>query len=382
MRLFTIISAILMSLILLMNESLTASVDFVIDPNESVLGPWAFYNTDSAEAEVTQPFNNFINNNDKVIPYGFVMANTLGYPNGKAIIPNFEAGFAAGVAVYQYDRYEDFNTENPEIPGVGANAAIHFGLGLSEDTDITFKLLLNKGIYSYKKTVTKESSTGAYEIKLDKTDIFAFGVKGRYKLVGEIEFLPYIFSFGGVSTGVALDFSHGKISSEGKYIDNSIITFQGSDPFDGPSAPLFQQNINVKTTVTGNTELEWNIVSITPEIMTYIDLFYIFTLYTGPAVSFNAGSANFSMRSQGEMKNLDPIYRDSGRTAILINTNQTVANGSLVVNAPFQVPLAVPLWKVGLEINILAFKIQAEAATVLTSPTDSFTVQVGARVQF
>lgn len=382
MRLFTIISAILMGLFLLLSESLIASVDFTIDPNESVLGPWSFYNVDSAEAEITQPLNNFVNNNDKVISYGFALANTLGYPNGKAIIPNFEAGFATGVAVYQYDRYEDFNTENPEIPGVGANAAIHFGFGLSEDTDITFKLMINQGIYSYEKSVKKESDTGAYEIKLDETNIFSAGVKGRYKLVGEIDLLPYIFSFGGVSAGVALDFSHGKISSKGTYSDVSTVTFQGSDPFAGASAPLFQQSIRVNTIVTGNTEMEWNIVSVTPEIMTYIDLFYVFTLYTGPAVSLNAGSANFTMTSEGEMKNLDPIYRDSSSTAILINTNQTVANGKLVVNAPLSVPIAVPLWKVGLEINILAFKIQAEAATVLTSPTDSFTAQVGARVQF
>jgi hypothetical protein len=381
MRLFTIISAILMSLFLLMNETLTASVDFVIDPNESVLGPWAFYNTDEAEAEITEPLNNAVDNNEKIIPYGLALANTLGYPNGKAIILNFEAGISAGAAVYKYDRYEDFNTEDPEVPGAGANAAVHFGMGLTENTDITFKLFIKQGMYTPDKNVTKDSDTGAYEMKLDETNLFSAGVKGRYRLIGETEFIPNIFSFSGITAGAALDFSHGRVSSTGTYMDISTITFQGSDIFSGDTT-LFSQDIDVQTIVTGETALEWNILSVTPEIMAYIDLFYFFSLYTGPAVSLNAGNANFTVTSEGDMKNLDPVYRDQAETAVLINPNQTVATGKLVVNAPMKVPVAVPLWKLGLELNLGPFKIQGEAATVLTSPADSFTAQIGARVQF
>ncbi len=371
---------IILGLLLLPGSMIFASVEFTIDPNESVLGPWSFYNIDDAEAEITEPLNNAVDNNEKIIPYGLVLANTLGYPNGKAIIPNFETGISAGAAAYKYDRYEDFDTEDPEVPGVGANAAFHFGLGLSEDMDITFKLFINQGIYTPDKKVTKDSDTGAYEIELDETNIFSAGVKGRYRLIGETEFIPYIFSFGGITAGAALDFSHGRVSSTGTYMDISTITFQGADIFD--TSDVFTQDIDVQTTVTGETALEWNMVSVTPEIMAYIDLFYLFSFYTGPAVSLNAGNANFTVTSEGDMKNLDPVYRDSGRTAVLINPNQTIATGKLVVNAPMKVPMAVPLWKLGLELNLGPFKIQGEAATVLTSPTDSFTAQIGARIQF
>lgn len=382
MRLSTFISAVTFTLLMTFGMNLSASnVDFTITPNSSVLGPWSFYDISATESQIKQHPEQLIDNNDKVMPYGLTLANTFGYPNGKSIIENFEAGIATGAAVYKYDRYENFSKDNPEIPGVGANAAVHFGFGLTENTDITFKLFIDQGFYTPDTSINKNSSTRNYEFKLKDIDLISAGAKWRYNLVGETGLIPFILSFGGVTAGFALDFTHGKITTEGMYQDIRQIKFDGSDPYDG-TGTRFQQLINVQTTVTGKTEVEWNVVSVTPEIMTYIDLFYLFSIYTGPAVSLNAGNANFTISSEGEMKNLDPIYRDSAKSFILINSNQTVATGSLKANAPLKVPVAVPLWKLGLEINLWALKLQVEGATVLTSPTNSFTAQIGTRVQF
>ena len=357
-----------------------AGVDFNIYPNGAVLGPAVTFTDISAtEAEIREHPENLLKNNDEQIPYGFALANTFGYPNGKAIIPNFEAGIATGVAVYQYDRYENFSKDNPKIPGAGANAAMHFGFGVTEDTDITFKLFINQGMYSPDTDISKDSDTRSYDITLDETDLVSIGVKGRYNLVGATSLVPVLFSFGGITAGVAVDYSHGKVSSSATYIDRRSVSFTGTSSFSGDS---FTQTVDVETEVSGKATMEWNIVSVTPEIMTYIDLLYFFTIYTGPAVSLNAGTANFNMTANGALRNLDPVYADEAGITTLAGPNETIATGNLSANMPYDVPLAVPLWKLGLEINLMAFKIQAEAATVLTSPADSFTAQFGLRVQF
>jgi len=378
MRLSKSSFVIFAGLFLLLGGKAFASVDFTIYPNAGLLGPAMYFTTDAENLVVAHP-QSFINNNEKVISYGIALSNTFGYPNGKGIIPNFEAGFAAGAAVYQYDRYENFSKDDPTVPGAGANAAVHFGFGLSDVTDITFKMFINQNMYSPEKNIKKESGERLYDFTLNETDLISLGVKGRYNIISETEIIPYIFSFGGVTAGVAVDFSHGKISSTGRFKDTTVLPLEGTDSFSGDP---FTQYVSIQTTVDGTAAYEWNVISVTPEIMTYADFFYFLTLYTGPAVSLNAGSANLTMTAEGVMKNLDPVYSDDGHILLLAGPNNNIATGKLNINAPFNVPLAIPLWKVGCEINISAFKIQAEGAVVLTSPLNSFTMQLGMRVQF
>jgi len=385
MRLFISRAALCVSIIFLLGGGVYASIDFTITLNESLLGPAIdFYDITDTQNQIKENPENLLNNNDKVIPYGLTLANTIGYPNGKSIIPNFECGMAVGAGVYQYDRYKSFenfseNEDDLEVPGAGANAAVHFGFGLSGDTDISFKLFINQGMYKPDKNINKESDVHKYDFTLDETNLVSFGVKGRYNLVSEKKIIPFLFSFGGVTAGVALDYQHGRVTSTGTYQDTRMTTFTGVDAVSGES---FNETVNVETTVNGKADFEWNIISVTPEIMVYSDFFYFLTLYTGPAVSLNAGSANFSMSASGVLKNLTPVYGDENSILVVAEEGSTVATGVLRANEPFSVPLAVPLWKAGVEINILAFKIQAEGAAVLTSPTKSFTAQLGIRVQF
>lgn len=385
MRLLTSKAALCITIIFLLGRGVFASIDFTIQLDGSLLGPAIdFYDITDTQNKIKENPENLLNGNNKVIPYGLTLANTIGYPNGKSIIPNFECGMSVGAGVYQYDRYKSFknfseNENDLKVPGIGANAAIHFGFGLSTDTDIAFKLFINQGMYKPDKNINKESDEHKYDFTLDETNMVSFGVKGRYNLVSEKSLIPFIFSFGGVTAGVALDYQHARVTSNGMYQDTRLIKFTAVDPFSGES---FDEDVNVETTVNGRADFEWNIISVTPEIMVYSDFFYFITFYTGPAVSLNAGSANFSMSAKGVLKNLTEVWVDANSLVPAAEKNKTIATGVLRANEPFNVPLAVPLWKVGVEINILAFKIQAEGAAVLTSPTKSFAGQVGMRVQF
>jgi hypothetical protein len=363
-----------------------AGTNFTITPSTLLGNNFVdFTDITKTESQINQYPNDFISNNKSVIPGGFALSNTLGYPNGKSIIqplPHFEAGFAAGASIYKYDRYKDFSKNDPTIPGGGANAAVHFGTGITDRIDVTAKIMFNAGIYSPKKDVTQNNSIRNFKVSLKDTNIFSAGVKGRYNIVGEIPVVPYVFSFGGITAGVSLDYMYGKISTSGTYDyhdDANPIQFTMKSPWDSQVTDV--QSILTNTSVNGKAALKWSMLSVTPEIMTYVDLFYLFSFYTGPAVTFTAGSVGIDVNASGTVTNRELInnkYVTNGN----IPAGSALATGVMTSNTTFNAPWILPTWKLGLELNLWAIKIQGEVATLLTSPTKSFAGQVGVRVQF
>ncbi len=359
-----------------------ADLSFSIYPNDTVLGPaMDFADVADTESKIKKYPDDFVNKNEDIIGYGMALSNTLGYPNGKAIIglfPHFEAGFALGAGVYKLDRYKDFEKENPETPGAGVNAALHFGTGITDKIDVTAKMLFYNSFYVPGKSYSHETEIHDLDIKIRKTDIVSMGFKGRYNIFPKKDLVPYIFSFSGLTAGVSVDFVHGAVSTNCTYKDTRDVDLEGSDLYSGDS---FTQEVNITTDVSGSATTEWNIVSLTPEIMVYCDLFTFLSLYTGPALSLCAGNTLFYANANGAVVNNTPVYADQANSFVLAIPGSTIATGVLYGDSYFNVPWVIPMWKLGLEINIVDFKIQLEAASVLTSPLDSFTAQLGFRVQ-
>lgn len=364
-----------------------ASTDFNIFPNTTALGPViTFADIDETEQDIAHHPNNFFSQNDEAIPYGMAMANTAGYPNGKSIIkplPHFEAGLAFGGSMYQLDRKSDnFSKENTKVPGGGANGSIHFGTGINERFDITGKLLFSKNFYSPDKDYSKETSDSAagtareYKFALDSIDFLSIGGKLRYNLVKEKVFLPGIFSFGGVTTSAALDYLYGKVSASGSFFDRRIVTFDVSD-----GTETIKCYTPVETSVEGNTSATWSILSVTPEALAYVDLFYVFSFYAGPSVSLNTGNVTVKSIYRGKLVNKAPI---SGATIDpLVENNTEIADSVLTIEEKMKVPWAIPKFTTGLELNLLVFKIQVEGSIVLTDPNpmNTLAAQAGFRVQ-
>jgi hypothetical protein len=116
--------------------------------------------------------------------------------------------------------------------------------------------------------------------------------------------------------------------------------------------------------------IKWNMFSVTPEIFTYLDFIYFFSIYTGPSVSINTGSYDVSMRGSGVLQsNLGAGITDIGN--LYVRTSEKLKPSILI-----------PKWTLGIEINLWVVKIDIEASTVLTSAIkDSAMAQVGVRVQ-
>lgn len=374
-----ILIAVLAAAAVLGCNQLYASVDFEIFSNPGVLGYASFSDVQSTEAEIEEHPRNFFENNRDVIPYGFALANGIGYPNGKSIIkpfPHFEAGFAAGGAIYKYSDDASFEDDDSKVPGGGANAALHFGTGLSERIDVTVKLMFSKSFYSPSEDYTGSNDTREYYVKLDGIDLFSIGGKLRYNLVGEKPLVPYFFKFGGITASVALDYMYGSVRTSGHYYDRRDVDFTIDDPVSGTNV---ETTAGIDSRVSGSTEVNWSIISATPEIFAYMDLFYLLSFYTGPSVSLNAGAVRFISHNRGTITNTDPI---SAGVIEYVPVDSQIATGRMDVDEMMYAPYAIPKWVLGLELNFWAIKMQVEATSVLTSPTDSLALQAGLRVQF
>jgi len=365
-----------------------AKTDLELTTNTKVLGPFvSFVDIESLETDIEKLPNDFFRINSDVIPNGFALANTLGYPNGKSTIgkfPHFEAGAAVGVSVYKVWRYRDFDLDkdNPSIPGGGVNGGFHVGTGITDRIDISVKYFtLNwfSGFYQDKLEKDKEFDNKSINGKAE-VDARSFGIKARYNLVKESSPYSVLFNFGGVSINLAFDYLKNKISASGIYAQNEETELSIKDPFSDYSD---EQNIQVKADLNGSMVFQNSFYSLTPEILAYFDVLYFITLYTGPSVSFVMGSSDLTARFDGSVSNENEVVMYSQLVqSQSIAAGSNLASAVLVSDNVMNPMRMVPKWALGLEFNLWVLKIQVEAATLLTRVMnyDTFTAQFGIRL--
>ena len=307
----------------------------------------------NASKEYEKFIDDFFTKNEQVLPSGMAMVNTLGYPNGKAIIDNLQFGTAIGIGILEYTRYNNYSDSNPTVPSAGANAGFHIGIGITKRIDITAKLFNLGWIYRPEYKKDKSAETTAYDISVEEVKVISAGLKFRYNLVQRTRIIPIILSFGGITLGLQFDYMKGSMESTLKFTETETISYGG-----------------ISTSAVGewnNTgKLEWQYFTVTPEILMYFDVLYFFSLYTGPGISFNTGSMDFSMTGTGTVK--------QGST--------TLATGTVDINYKLKPYRVMPKWTAGLEVNLFILKLQAEVASMLLSPTETVYGQVGVRMQF
>lgn len=312
-----------------------------------------------AEMEFEKFPNQFFSKNDRVIPSAFAMTNTMGYPNGKSVIkpfPHFEIGVAAGAGVWGIDRKDDYTDDNPVVPFAGANGGIHIGTGINDRVDITLKFFSLGLFYDFDEKFDDTGTDTSYSLKFTKSDVYSVGAKIRYNLAERQTLVPILFSFGGISVNLGLDYMKGNWKADTLLSNVQQITFG--------TIPVTE---DVRSTTAGAASIDWNFISVTPEIFVYADILYLFSIYTGPSLSFNVGEFNFDMDQKGDFRTV------SANTQIA-----TVAMTSRNTMKPYMV---IPKWTLGLEINLWVLKLQVESAAVLTDIPNSGMVQAGVRIQ-
>jgi hypothetical protein len=289
----------------------------------------------------------------------------MGYPNGKSTIkkfPHFEFGAAVGAGVLGVNRGDDYTDDHPSIPFFGANGGFHFGTGVADDIDVTVKFFSLGWFVTVKEEIEENGDTTSFRMKFTDSDIYSVGVKARYNWKERKTLVPILFSFGGISFNLGLDYMYGKWRADSQFTDVQTVNLGA----EGTGAAI--------STVTGYSQIDWNIFSLTPEAFVYADILYLFSLYTGPSISINIGSYNFDMVQNGDLR---------AQVAFgTLSINEQIGTVSMVSKNEMHPYIILPKWTVGLEINLWVLKLQVEGAAILTSVMDSGMIQAGVRMQF
>jgi hypothetical protein len=172
-------------------------------------------------------------------------------------------------------------------------------------------------------------------------NVSGLGLNAQY-LVIEPRRLGWIVGWGGISAGLGANYSSNSISY------TASLNQTGTGSADGQS-------------VTVNTQLDYNIgakstnVSIPLELSSYVSFLYVFTVYGGIAVDFNAGSSQLTGSATGPVTatysgTIPGVSNLFSGTASLNLDDQIVGTPSLTVLRTF----------VGLELNASILKLSAE----------------------
>jgi len=350
-----------------------ASTTVKISPDPALSGFGATIDTTAAEKQFAKYIDTFFEKNRLVFPSGLAMVNTLGYPIGKSYIgqfPSFEFGTAAGLGVFQRHRQDDYTDTNPTMPGGGANGGFHIGTGITDDLDIILKFFSLNWVYRVDETFENQGDTTQFIFYAKDINFYSFGAKLRYNIIDPMSLVPFVLKFGGVTVGCGLDYFRMTANTSMDITDTRDV-----------SVDILGTNYSTSAVANYSSDVTFtaDIVSVTPEIFVYADLFYFITLYTGPSCSFNWGSLNFKMDGAGSLAN-------SATIGGIVPANTQLATMTIVSDYKMGPYFVIPKWVVGAEFNFWVLKLQAEVSMALTGTNtdiaDSMMAQVGVRFHF
>ncbi|MDY6934046.1 MAG: hypothetical protein SVZ03_07475 [Spirochaetota bacterium] len=307
--------------------------------------------------------------NGPIIADAFTFANILGYPIGKAYIggiPHFEFGASVGAGCVNMKYFDDDDpaSDNGSLPGIAPNLSVHGGIGIASGIDV-----LGKAFYMSKSLW---SPPGVEHDIGTLTDymIYSFGGKIRFNIIKKKAILPFMFSFGGITVSLGGDFIYGDIKGGGEYeYEISNVDVEFSIP------PFGTQSTSINMQFDGNytAAINWSIFSITAQAISYIDLLYIFSLYSGFGISGNIGSISVGFDGDGALLTDNSLFHS-------ITGGLEVGNLTFQSDNKYNPTAIIPAYIIGLEINILIVKLNIESMVNMRNRSD-INVQAGVRFQ-
>jgi hypothetical protein len=320
--------------------------------------------TDIDTDEMASQIQHTTDLNGPFVANAFALANVLGYPLGKSTLgsfPHFQLGFATGAGCTNMKYFDDdSSTEDDTLPMFAPNPVIHFGVGLFGGLD-----LLAKMFYISKSAVKRYKSDIDYErngMALKDYLIFSTGAKLRYNYIKEKKFLPFYLSFGGITFSLGGNFMYGNIKFTGDYTyDFEGVTVNIPPP---ASVPMHFDG-------QFGADINWAIFTLDAQAIAYFDIFYLFSFYTGFGLACNIGSFKLESGGTGNLTadNVSPPLPSNQMGKLTFSSKNKYRPSPLM-----------PLYILGLEINILVVKLNVETMVNMLNRSD-VNIQFGTRVQ-
>jgi hypothetical protein len=260
--------------------------------------------------------------------------------------------------------------ENGLWPMIVPNAVAHFGIGIGNGFDILGKLFyLDKTIYDPGLSTGKaqdeantDTANDSEKALLKDFKIYSVGAKVRYNIVDKIPLLPILLEFSGITVSLGGDMMFGRFNLGGDYqqdLSNTDVQISG--------AP---QNIDMQFDGIYDATIEWSLFSLTTQVIGYLDLFYLFSLYTGFGITGNFGFFDIKFDGAGDLSSSD--------FAALSGSPQ-VGSVTFITKNRFRPEYVIPAYIIGLEINILVVKLNIESMVNLRNGSD-VNIQFGTRI--
>jgi hypothetical protein len=323
--------------------------DVVIDNEESLKN-----SIENQVQEITDKNGTFISNS-------FALANLLGYPIGKSSIgrfPHIETGIAAGVALTNAKYYDD-KAEDGTFPGVMANPVLHAGVGLAGGFDIIGKIF-------YFRMSMYDPGLDTDTAKLEDFNFISLGAKLRYNYCKEATVIPFLLKFGGITLSIGADVMMGNVDVTGKYDTNYEDITVKVGGIDYPLTSQFES--------TYGATISWTIVTLSAQAITYIDIMYLFSLYTGFGVATNLGFFSTDFTADGKLTTNDNTYITNVKPNGKIGTIRFESVNSYMPD------YVIPTFIFGVELNLFVIKVTGETMVNLYNRSD-VTLQAGVRIQ-
>jgi hypothetical protein len=295
---------------------------------------------------------------------GFALANMGGYPVGSAYLggfPSFFVGATVSAGLTNMEYFDDESQNDNIKPAGGINPAVYFGVGMGKGIDLMFRFFtFSSGMYQppFEKSY----------VSIEKLNLYSIGGKIRYNLVSKQTILPGLFNFGGVTVSLGADMLNGLVQVNGEI----------EYPMEGIEVNLgggTTQDVDVALTPQYDAKVKWYMVSVSTNLIAYLDLFWIFGFYTGLGTSFNFGYFNVDMDASGTATTDDSAY-----TAPSVNPSGEIANVTLVSENKYTPHVVIPVYIVGFDISLALIRFTAESMVNLRNKKD-INIQIGARVQ-
>ncbi len=330
-----------------------ARTTITVTPDGGVTVP-----SDSTDS-IEQQLQDITDKNGKFIANAFALSNMLGYPVGKSSIghfPHMEAGVAAGVALTNA-RYFDDRAEDGTFPGVMANPVVHAGVGLAGNFDIIGKLFYFK-MSIYDPGLDTDTAT------LQDFNFVSLGAKLRYNYLKEATIVPFLLSFGGLTFSIGADIMMGNIDVTGMYdAEYEDITVTVVSDY------TLTANLNSNYGAT----VSWTVFTVSAQALTYIDIMYLFSFYTGFGLATNLGFFSTDFSGDGQLTTDDAMY-------IAAKGNGLIGTMEFESVNSYMPGYLIPTFIFGVEINLFVIKLTADTMVNLYNRSD-VTLQAGVRMQ-
>ncbi len=295
----------------------------------------------------------------------FALSNITGYPNGSATIgsfPHFQAGVAIGSGCTNMEYFDEESeaSDNGSFPMIIPNPVLHVGFGIIGGLDFIGKIFIFDSSM-YRPDYENDIAT------IKDFSLYSAGGRVRYNILPRFTIVPALLSFGGITISMGADAMIGRFRVEGEYetaFEDITVDYSGTDY---PLGEVLFEGDYI-------AEVNWKIISGTVTALAYMELFSIFTVYTGVGITLGVGSFKTDFQGVG-------LCTTDNNTYFLAAGTYEVGTLTFTSKNKYTAHPFIPTYILGAEVSLFFFKLHVETMVNLYTGKD-VTALIGARIQF